>query len=77
MPNKTSINKLSDISNQELYALCKLNQYLIDLYTNEVEANKMSGFFEYEETKSLLNEQVLFKKLIVDETGKRIKNLIK
>ena len=30
-----------------------------------------------EETKSLLNEQVLFKKLIVDETGKRIKNLIK
>ena len=77
MPNKTSINKLSDISNQELYALCKLNKYLIDLYTNEVEANKMSGFFEYEEAKSLLNEQVLFKKLIVDETGKRIKNLIK
>ena len=77
MPNKTSINKLSDISNQELYALCKLNQYLIDLYANEVEANKMSGFFEYEETKTLLNEQVLFKKLIVDETGKRIKNLIK
>lgn len=76
MPNKTSINKLSDISNQELYALCKLNQYLIDIYTNEIEANKMLGLIEYEETKSLLNEQVLFKKLIVDETGKRIKNLI-
>lgn len=76
MPDKTSINKLSDISNQELYALCKLNQYLIDIYTNEIEANKMLGLIEYEETKSLLNEQVLFKKLIVDETGKRIKNLI-
>lgn len=76
MANKTNTNNLSDVSNQDLYALCQLNRYLIELYTNEVEANKMSPFFEYEEAKALLNEQILFKKKVVEEAGKRIKSLI-
>ena len=76
MANKNETNKLSNMSNQELYALCKLNLHLIDIYRNEVEANKMLQSPDYENTKNSLSEQIVFNKIIVNEIDRRIKSLI-